>query len=183
MYRSAADGRLVRLNMAVAATAAMLLVAVGCAGQAPSAPVASSFQVSISTAPPLTSDEIQRLQGVLGDPSGSPPAQQLSAAAFDDYSSMPIAENGEWRHFVEVYTGVKDAAMANGWDVLVEGYVQSAAPVNTPEPLSQRRADTTRDALIGVGYPPTRVQAVGRGVGGPNPDDRRVVVSFVRHTR
>lgn len=174
--------RLATSNMAVGSAAAMLLVTAACQGQSVPVAAVSSFQVSISTAAPLSSDEIQRLQGVLGDPNGSPPAQQLSAAAFDDFSAMPIPDNPEWQHFVEVYNGVKDVAMANGWDVLVEGYVQSAAPVNSPEPLSQRRADTTRDALVSIGYPAERVRAVGRGVGGPNPGDRRVVVSFVRRT-
>lgn len=114
------------------------------------------------------------------DPNGSPPAQQLSAAAFEDFSPIPIDTNVEWQQFMEIYEAVRQTALDNNWNVLIEGYVQSAAPINSPEPLSQQRADTTRDALVRIGYPPDRVLARGLGVGGPNPDDRRVVVTFVR---
>jgi hypothetical protein len=176
--------RVFKLLTAAACLGLVAFATSGCAGSSPPNTAEStgpnSFQVALPSTSVLSTDDIAHLKGELSTPDGHPPASTLSAAVFDDYSAVPITKNPEWQQFLQVYGSVRTIALENGWNVLVEGYVQSSDPVGTPDPLSGLRAAAAGDALVALGYPADRVDAIGRGVGGPNPGDRRVVISFVR---
>lgn len=161
-----------------------LILATSCGTETtPQADPAPEFRAALPSSAPLTIDDIQALKDELAKPDGHPPAQKLSAAAFDDYSARAHVQDPEWVTFISTYAAVRETAIANGWSILVEGFTQATDPVGTLDPLSVRRANTARLALIDVDYPPARVEAVGRGVGGPDPDDRRVLITFVRTDR
>lgn len=138
------------------------------------------FRVSIPTAAPLSMSDIEALKAELANPDGQPPAQELSAAVFDDYSAIPRRDDPEWIGFIAIYRQVREIALNHGWSVQIEGFTQASVPVGTKDALSRSRARAARHALLELGYPQNRVEAIGRGVGGPTPDDRRVVIKFVR---
>lgn len=56
-------------------------------------------------------------------------------------------------------------------DVIVEGHTDSQGSESYNQDLSQRRAETVRDYLIGRGYPADRIQAYGMGKGSPVADN------------
>jgi hypothetical protein len=166
------------------ALAAFLLAPAACSAQSPEQSVpAPEFRVTLPSSAPLTLSDIETLKNELSKADGNPPVQRLSAAAFDDYSARPRRNDAEWVAFLSIYAGVRDLALDHGWDVLVEGFTQATDPIGTTDPLSRRRAAAARNALLDLGYPPARVAAVGRGVGGPRPEDRRVLITFVRSDR
>lgn len=167
------------LSQASAAVIVCLLMLQGCSSATEVKP-AKEFQYRIPVPEALTLDEISKLKASLCGPSGDPPVHSLTAAAFDDYSAKPRSSDPSWRSFITIYKQVRIDAIKCGWSVQVDGYTQSSDPVGTADELSQQRADTTRRALIELGYPAESVTAVGRGVGGTSSGDRRVDVRFVR---
>lgn len=167
-----------RVNAAILATLGLLGLQ-GCSSEAEITP-AKEFQFQIPVPKALTLEEISELKASLCGNAGDPPVHSLSAAVFDDYSAKPRVNDPGWRSFITFYGEVRADAIRCGWSVQIEGFTQSSDPVGTEDDLSQRRADATRQALIEVGYPANAVVALGRGVGGALPSDRRVDVKFVR---
>ncbi|HOA59267.1 MAG TPA: OmpA family protein [Dermatophilaceae bacterium] len=142
----------------------------------------SDFEAVLPQGKTLTASDIEKL--LAGLDNGKPPATTLSAAAFDRDTPYPRTDDPEWKHFLEVFGAVRGKALEGGWSIMVEGYQQSTSkPVGThDDQLSDQRAQAAKQALIDLGYPSGRVQAIGRGVGGPSPSDRKVVISFVKAT-
>lgn len=166
----------------------LLLPLAACANDGIDAPssnksLPSAFEAELPQGKTLTASDIEKLLDGLNN--GQPPATTLSAAAFDRDTPVPRTKDSEWVHFLEVFGAVRTKALDGGWSVLVEGYQQSSSkPVGThDDQLSDQRAQAAQAALVGLGYPANRVQAIGRGVGGPNPSDRKVVISFVKATQ
>jgi len=56
-------------------------------------------------------------------------------------------------------------------NIIVEGHTDSQSSASYNQDLSQRRADTVRNYLIGRGYPANRMQALGMGEGSPIADN------------
>lgn len=141
---------------------------------------ASDFEAVLPQGKTLTASDIEKL--LAGLDNGKPPATTLTAAAFDIDSPRPRDNDPEWKHFIEVFDAVRAKALAGEWSVLIEGYQQfSRNPADNDDTrLSTSRAEAAKDALVALGYPAGRVQAVGRGVGGRSPSDRKVVISFVK---
>ena len=67
---------------------------------------------------------------------------------------------------------VADALLAvRARNLIVEGYTDSRGTESYNQGLSQRRADSVRDYLVQRGYPSNRIQASGKGEGGPIADN------------
>lgn len=164
----------------VLATAA---VVVGCGEGGGAEHVAvTPYSASLPDDAPLSRGEIDELLAALeGQSVEPPPSLPVSASVFALASATPDIAHPEWQALMSNLRRVRQAVIENGWEVLVEGFTDDIGPVEVNERLSAERAEAASDAIVGVaGYPPERVMAVGRGIGGPNVTDRRVVVSFVR---
>ena len=74
---------------------------------------------------------------------------------------------------------VKDLILNGAWTILVEGWTDSQGTVEHNLLLSQERANAVKAEIVNLGYPPEVIQAVGMGIGGDAPYNRRAIVRII----
>lgn len=114
----------------------------------------------------------------------------VPAEVFDLNSGKPRTDQADWQALIRLAcdkNGVVQTALANAWDVVVTGYVDSVGPFGPGtrnEELPLERANEARSALLascqarGATIPEDRVQARGGGLSSDN--TRKVVVTLAR---
>lgn len=174
---SAEGRRATAAKRLLAAVAALAAAACGQAGQAAPEP----FQVALPSGNALSRAQVQELLGALSDPAKNEvPGPPLPASVFALNDDRPQSDHPNWKALLSELAEAREAALRNGWNVLVEGFTDSSGTAARNAVLSQQRAERTREAALALGYPADRVLARGQGVGGTSGLDRRVVVTFVR---
>ncbi len=169
-----------RAHRVVILTLAAWAVSGACSPSQNNEPRVLPFTGTTPTVTALSRGAIEELKRQLSRADGRPPSLPITASVFPLGSDVPDEDSEEWKTVIRTAMAVRAAALENGWQVLVEGFTDSSGPPSINGPLSDRRAAVTQAALIQAGYPEDRVVRAGRGVAGPSPADRKVVVSFVR---
>jgi hypothetical protein len=145
--------------------------------------------------PEFTARPLDELWGDVLSPPGPGPEElsllEIPAAVFDNNSGRPRTSEPAWQELITLACdpeGVVQAALANGWDIVVTGFVDSVGghgPGTRNDELQLERAEAAEAELLvsceaaGAAIPSERV-LVARG--GIAPDDtRKVVVTLTRN--
>jgi len=115
-----------------------------------------------------------------------PPELEVAASAFELGSATPREQDAQWSALIAQLSQLRSDVEAQGTAgsscclapirIEVTGYTDSIGDLATNQALSLARANTTKVAIVGVGFDPTTVSALGGGVGGDDEADRRVAV-------
>lgn len=165
---------------AVAAFAVCLMIAAGCGNEPRVLPKPMSV-----TLPSVASRSRSQILDALCA-GKEPPELQVAASAFETGSATPRSGDAQWRALIAQLAELRtdlDAQSATGSScclapirIEVTGFTDSTGDLATNQALSLARANTTKVAIVGVGFDPTTISALGGGVGGDDEADRRVAV-------
>ena len=167
--------------------AAIVLLCAGCGGSDELPPKASSdVSVSLPRRAPLSAAEaLAQTQSVLRTSDG--PAEvalpdPIPASVFLIDRDMPDPNNALWQRIRDQLAQLRPDVVRFGWDVYLDGYTDTIGDAQYNQHLSERRARGVGTILVSeLGYPNERIHTAGHGVLGPNPDDRKVTVTFRRN--
>lgn len=165
---------------AIAAFAVCLTAVAGCGDKAEPLPEPMSVTLP-SVASRSRSDILEAL--CTGK---EPPTLQVSASAFELGSATPRSGDAQWAELLARLGGLREEIRGQSASssscclapirIEVTGYTDSTGDLATNQALSLARANTTKVAIVGVGFDPASITAVGGGVGGHDASDRRVAV-------
>jgi len=168
------------------AAAAVIGLAVGCAGHPTPRPASWTIELP-SVQPPTLEDSLKIIDAAPGDGPSVLPIGTLSAAVFARGDATLDTSNPEWKSLENDLCGQRRllaAALSHGWDVSVTGFIDSSGsmgPGTLNAQLPMERARTAVDALRhACAIPVARIVAKAGGVDGPGAAARRVVVTYER---